>query len=123
MRGGQGFLSKRSQRKRLQKQRQGRQGATQSSRSCDFAAHYVKDNLAYFIDLFGEDWTFDNVCENHPSGCCADDEDCKCFGIIDEMNEEEQIPPTCFPMSHVRQNMEPPQFCMRRPQRGRRNQN
>jgi len=106
------------------KPRQGRQGVSKGSTRCDFAAHYVTDNADFFVDrtdgLFGEDWTLDNGCENHELGCCADDEDCKCFGIIEELDEELEIPPICFPL---RRNMAPPQFCMKRPQRGRRNQN
>ena len=116
--------AKRPRQQGSSKPRQGRQGVSKGSTRCDFAAHYVTDNADFFIDrtdgLFGEDWTFDNGCENHELGCCADDEDCKCFGNIEDMDEELEIPPICFPL---RRNMAPPQFCMRRPQRGRRNRN
>merc|ERR1711913_111493 len=92
-----------------------RQAASLSSTACDFAAHYVTDNADFFMDrtdgLFGEDWTFDNGCENHPLGCCLEDEDCKCYGIIEEMDEELEIPPICYPL---RPNMPAPQFCMRK---------
>ena len=117
-------LAKGPQKQGFSKPRQGRQGVSKGSTRCDFSAHYVTDNSDFFSNRtdgrFGEDWTFDNGCENHELGCCADDEDCKCFGIIEEMDEDLEIPPICFPL---RRNMPPPEFCMRRPQRGRRNRN
>ena len=118
-----------SNQQRFNKPRQGKQGGSKGSTSrmsCDFAAHYVTDNAEFFIDrtdgLFGEDWTFDNGCENHDLGCCAEDEDCKCFGIIEEMDEDLEEPPRCYPLNRAR-SMPAPQFCMRQPQRGRRNRN
>ena len=112
------FTAKGSRQQGIPKPRQGKQGVAKGSTRCDFSAHYVTDNLDFFIDrtdsLFGEDWTIDNGCENHQLGCCAEEEDCKCFGIIEEMDEELEEPPRCFPL---RRNMPPPQFCMRRPQR------
>ena len=107
------------------KPRQGKQGGSLGRMTCDFAAHYVSDNADFFIEyesngLFGEEWTFDNGCENHELGCCAEDEDCKCFGIIEELDEELEEPPRCYPL---RRNMPAPQFCMKKPQRGRRNRN
>ena len=118
------FNTKVNNQQRFNKPRQGKQGASLGSTTCDFAAHYVTDNAEFFIDrtdgLFGEDWTFDNGCENHELGCCAEDQECKCFGIIEEMDEELEEPPRCYPL---RRNMPSPQFCMRKQQRGRRNRN
>ena len=119
--------SKGSRAKAITKPRGGKQSAVASSRmACDFASHYVTDNFEFFANrtdgLFGEDWAFDNGCENSDLGCCEEDEDCKCFGVIEEMDEELEIPPICYPLNRVR-NMAPPQFCMRRPQRPRRPKN
>ena len=98
----------------------------QGSTRCDFAAHYVSDNAEFFIDRtdakFGEDWTIDNGCENHQLGCCAEDSVCKCFGVIEDIEEalDFEEAPRCLPL---RRNMPPPQFCMKSPQRGSRNRN
>merc|ERR1712224_692981 len=118
------FSAKKPRQQGVSRPRQGSKSVSKGSTRCGFSAHYVTDNADFFIDrtdgLFGEDWTLDNGCETHELGCCADDEDCKCFGIIEEMDEELEVPPICFPLRH---NMPPPQFCMRRPQRGRKNPN
>ena len=45
----------------------------------------------------------------HYLGCCADDEECKCFGDVEEMDEENEVPPRCIPLNR---KLAPPQFCM-----------
>ena len=45
---------------------------TKSRRYCDFSAHFVSDNLDFFLDrpdgLFGDDWVDANGCESHELG-------------------------------------------------------
>ena len=117
----QGLQRPRSSRQQRPRQRQPKQEPQQgqnlksSRRYCDFAAHFISDNADFFMDrtdgLFGENWVDANGCESNEFGCCAIDEDCRCFGDVTEMEEELEEPPRCNPLY---KNLDPPQFCMTR---------